>query len=81
MERQFLNLILFTCLILSSCQQLPEKKEVVPVAEIQNNQQTTQIDNEKFLNISNISREHIIKHFSNRQMVKKYHNLYEQISL
>ena len=40
-----------------------------------------QIDNEKFLNISSISREHIIKHFSKRQMVKKYHNLYEQISL
>ena len=49
MERQFLNLILFTCLILSSCQQLPEKKEVVPVAEIQNNQQTTQIDNDKLI--------------------------------
>ncbi len=49
MERQFLNLILFTCLILSSCQQLPEKKEVVSVAEIQNNQQTTQIDNDKLI--------------------------------
>ena len=49
MERQFLNLILFTCLILSSCQQLPEKKEVLPVAEIQSNQQTTQIDNDKLI--------------------------------
>lgn len=49
MERQFLNLILFTCLILSSCQQLPEKKEVVPIAEIQNNQQTAQIDNDKLI--------------------------------
>ena len=54
MERQFLNLILFTCLILSSCQQLPEKKEVVPVAEIQNNQQTTQIDNDKLLSLIHI---------------------------
>jgi len=40
-----------------------------------------QIDNEKFLNISNNSREHIINNFSKEQMVKKYFNLYEKISL
>ncbi len=39
------------------------------------------IDNEKFLNISNNSREHIINNFSKEQMVKKYFNLYEKISL
>ena len=47
MERQFLNLTLFICLILSSCQQLPEKKEVVPSTKIQDQLQTTKIDNDK----------------------------------
>ena len=40
-----------------------------------------QIDNEIFLNISSKSRDHIINNFSKEQMVKKYFNLYEKISL
>ena len=44
-------------------------------------QDLVNIDNEKFLNISNNSREHIINNFSKEQMVKKYFNLYEKISL
>ncbi len=39
------------------------------------------IDDEKFLNISSNSRDHIINYFSKEQMVKKYLNVYEQISL
>ena len=39
------------------------------------------IEDEKFLNISSNSRNYIIKHFSKEQMVKKYLNLYEQISV
>ncbi len=39
------------------------------------------MDNEKFLNISRNSRDHIINNFSKEQMVKKYFNLYEKISL
>ena len=44
-------------------------------------QDLVEIDNEKFLNISNNSRDHIIKNFSKEQMVKKYLNLYEKISI
>ncbi len=44
-------------------------------------QDLVEIDNERFLNISNDSREHIIKNFSKDQMVKKYYNLYEKISI
>ena len=44
-------------------------------------QNLLQIDNEKFLNISSKSRDHIIKNFSKEQMVKKYFNLYERISV
>ena len=44
-------------------------------------QDLVNIDNEKFLNISKNSREHIINNFSKEQMVKKYFNLYEKISL
>ena len=44
-------------------------------------QDLVDIDNEKFLNISNNSREHIINNFSKEQMVKKYFNLYEKVSL
>ena len=40
-----------------------------------------EIDNERFLNISNNSRDHIINNFSKEQMVKKYLNLYEKISI
>ncbi len=39
------------------------------------------IDKEIFLNISNNSRDHIINNFSKEQMVKKYLNLYEKISI
>ena len=39
------------------------------------------LEDEKFINISSSSKDHIIKHFSNEQMVKKYVNLYEQILL
>ena len=44
-------------------------------------QDLVEIDNEKFLNISNNSRDHIINNFSKEQMVKKYLNLYEKISI
>jgi len=44
-------------------------------------QDLVEIDNERFLNISNNSRDHIIKNFSKEQMVKKYLNLYEKISI
>ena len=39
------------------------------------------LEDEKFINISSSSKDHIIKHFSSEQMVKKYVNLYEQILL
>ena len=44
-------------------------------------QDLAQIDNENFLNISSNSRDHIIKNYSKEQMVKKYFNLYEKISV
>ena len=44
-------------------------------------QDLVEIDNEKFLKISNNSRNHIINNFSKEQMVKKYLNLYEKISI
>ncbi len=44
-------------------------------------QEIIEIDNERFLNISNNSRNHIINNFSKKQMVKKYLNLYEKISI
>jgi len=44
-------------------------------------QDLVEIDNERFLNISNNSRDHIINNFSKEQMVKKYLNLYEKISI
>ncbi len=44
-------------------------------------QELVEIDNERFLNISNNSRNHIINNFSKKQMVKKYLNLYEKISI
>ncbi len=40
-----------------------------------------EIDNESFLNVSSNSRDHIINNFSKEQMVKKYLNLYEKISI
>ncbi len=44
-------------------------------------QDLAKIDNERFLTISNNSRNHIINNFSKEQMVKKYINLYEKISI
>ena len=44
-------------------------------------QDLIEIDDEKFLNISSNSRDHIINNFSKEQMVKKYLNLYEKISI
>ncbi len=44
-------------------------------------QDLVQIDSTKFQEILNISRDHIINNFSKDQMVKKYFNLYEKISL
>ncbi len=44
-------------------------------------QDLAEIDNERFLDISNNSRNHIINNFSKEQMVKKYFNLYEKISV
>jgi len=44
-------------------------------------QDLVEMDNEKFLEVSSISRDHIINNFSKEQMVKKYFNLYEKISV
>ena len=44
-------------------------------------QDFVELDNEKFFNLSSNSRDHIINNFSKEQMVKKYFNLYEEISI
>ena len=44
-------------------------------------QDLVELGNEKFFNLSSNSRDHIIKNFSKEQMVKKYFNLYEKISV
>ena len=44
-------------------------------------QNILKLDNEKFYNISSLSKEYISKSFSKSQMIKSYVDLYEQQSI